>query len=156
MNEIKNIAQLQESRDMRNAHAEYEKLTGYVSRQYAVEWEDANGNTWRKTCTVINLGRPDRGIPVDPDEMIENVERLPRKEYTLRVPRKPDVPPANAAQTRTVDYLHKFGASTIPDIAGHFGLRLSTVQKHVTRREGYVYIRVGKRGRSDLWGLVQP
>lgn len=145
-------AAIQSSPDMRNAHAEYARLTGYVSDQYAVEWEDENGNLWRKTCTVINLGRPDRGVPVDPDEAIKS-ERWP-KDYRQRIPRKPAVPPVNAAQERTVDYLRKFGPSTIPDIAGHFGLYLSGVQKHLTKREGHVYERVGKRGRSDLWGLI--
>jgi hypothetical protein len=47
---------------------EFDNLTGYLVDTYTVEWMDSSGNRWRKRCEVVNLGRPDRGIPVDPDE----------------------------------------------------------------------------------------
>jgi hypothetical protein len=47
--------------------AEFDNLTGYVTGNYVSEWTGRDGNRWRTVTTVINLGRPDRGIAVDPD-----------------------------------------------------------------------------------------
>jgi hypothetical protein len=51
---------------------EYDALTGYVTQSYQREWQDRSGVRWRKTVQIINLGRPDRGIPVDPDKELEH------------------------------------------------------------------------------------
>ncbi|MCC7196416.1 MAG: hypothetical protein IT356_12755 [Gemmatimonadaceae bacterium] len=50
---------------------DYDKLTGYVTDQYAREWTDSSGTRWRKVTTVINLGKADRVRPVDPDEAMQ-------------------------------------------------------------------------------------
>jgi hypothetical protein len=55
-----------------SGYAEYDALTGYVTRTYQTEWTDTSGNLWRKTCTIINLGRPDRGVPVDHEAQIRD------------------------------------------------------------------------------------
>jgi hypothetical protein len=65
---------------------EYDNLTGYLTRTYTVEWEDRQGTRWRKTCQVINLGRPDRGIPVDPDGQLGE-EDLPEPVSVLYLQR---------------------------------------------------------------------
>jgi hypothetical protein len=58
---------------------EYDSLTGYLERTYTVEWEDSSGTRWRKTCQVINLGRPDRGVVVPPDdEQDDNTDAVER------------------------------------------------------------------------------
>lgn len=54
--------------------SEYDSLTGYVVKEYTVEWTDRDGTRYRKHAQIINLGRPDRGIPVDPDALLERVE----------------------------------------------------------------------------------
>lgn len=54
---------------------EYDALTGYVTGNYISEWQDKDGTKWRTVTQVINLGKPDRGTPVDPD-MIDFEERL--------------------------------------------------------------------------------
>lgn len=51
-------------------YAEFDSLTGYVTANYTYEWQDKRGTRWRKQVIVTNLGRPDRGIPVDPDVLI--------------------------------------------------------------------------------------
>lgn len=66
----------EELSQLQRAYAEYGELSGYLEREYSIEWQDEAGNTWRKTCTVINLGRPDRGVPVDPDEAMESEDGL--------------------------------------------------------------------------------
>lgn len=66
---------------------EYCKLTGYLEREYSVEWEDAQGNRWRKHAQIINLGRADRIPPADPDaalgldglDLDGNPQRVPQK-----------------------------------------------------------------------------
>jgi hypothetical protein len=49
-------------------YGEFDNLTGYLTKEYTTEWQDSSGTRWRKTCRIINLGRPDRGVPVDSDE----------------------------------------------------------------------------------------
>lgn len=142
---------IQASRDMRDAHAEYAKLTGYVSRQYAVEWEDENGNTWRKTCTVINLGRPDRGIPVDPDnEMSKPIPPAdPRDGGNMPMMRRAE----RVIQTQeiVVDYLTRNGMTSAKDMARPLGISRTTLIDHLHKRDT-IYFRK-RDGRAILWGL---
>ncbi len=55
---------------------DYDRMTGYVTRTYQSEWRDAQGNLWRKTCTVINLGRADRVTPQTGEELL-HTEKMP-------------------------------------------------------------------------------
>lgn len=50
---------------------EYDSLSGYVTKEYVSEWTGADGTRYRKVCQIINLGRPDRGVPVDPDKELQ-------------------------------------------------------------------------------------
>lgn len=50
---------------------DYDELTGYVTGHYTTEWIDRGGTRWRTTVEIINLGRPDRVRPVDPDEAMQ-------------------------------------------------------------------------------------
>jgi hypothetical protein len=50
--------------------AEFDNLTGYVTGNYVSEWQGRDGTRWRTITTVINLGRPDRGIRVDSEAAI--------------------------------------------------------------------------------------
>lgn len=54
---------------------EYDNLSGYVTGNYVSEWQDKTGTRWRTTVTVVNLGKPDRGTPADPDHAM-TPERL--------------------------------------------------------------------------------
>lgn len=108
----------------------------------------------KQTVVVCDFGKPDR-TAADPDALLADTERLPREPYPAnRRSTKSLTPRANPTQARTVAYIQEHGPSSIPDMARCFGLEPSTVHKHVTRREGYVYARVGKRGGADLWGLT--
>lgn len=60
----------------KHSGTEYDNLTGYVVKEYTMEWTGEDGTRWRKTCTVINLGKPDRSIPVDPDKVMNEQEPL--------------------------------------------------------------------------------
>ena len=76
------IAELERTHCKPSGYPEYDNMSGYLERRYSVEWEDAQGTLWRKTCTVINLGRPDRGTPVNPDEAMETDDGLFRDEHS--------------------------------------------------------------------------
>lgn len=56
---------------------EFDNLTGYVTGNYVSEWTDRRGNRWRSCVTVVNLGRPDRGIVADDVDVELAPERLP-------------------------------------------------------------------------------
>jgi hypothetical protein len=60
-----------------SGYPEYDSLTGYVTGTYSREWNDKKGNRWRKTVTIINLGRPDRGIAADDVDEAMSPEPLP-------------------------------------------------------------------------------
>jgi hypothetical protein len=55
-----------------SGYGEYDNLTGYLTGSYSLEWTDERGTRYRTVCQVINLGRPDRGILVDPDKELEH------------------------------------------------------------------------------------
>lgn len=52
---------------------EYDNCTGYLVGTYTRTYHDRRrGCTVKVEFEVINLGRPDRGIPVDPDVLLED------------------------------------------------------------------------------------
>lgn len=145
------IAELQRTKCRPSGYGEYDNLTGYVDRTYSVEWEDAHGNTWRKTCTVINLGRPDRGIPVDPDnEMSKPIPPAdPRDGGNMPMMRRAE----RVVQTQeiVVDYLTRNGMTSAKDMARPLGISRTTLIDHLHKRDT-IYFRK-RDGRAILWGL---
>jgi hypothetical protein len=131
---------------------EYDNLTGYLTKEYTTEWQDSSGTRWRKTCRIINLGRPDRGVPVDPEEAIafdpwrekpSEAIKLGSAQYQARM------------QYRITEYLRERGPSMTRDIATDLSMVYPTVVKHLAKQDGTVYRRVGKVNHFVIWGLVE-
>ena len=133
--------------------AEYDNLTGYVEQTYTREWTDAAGNRWRKVVTVINLGRPDRGIPVDPDAQMQ-AERFPRHEPRPRKERRPTSLKRGDVQRQVGDYLRQYGPAHAKLIASDLGIAYDTLFYHLKGRKGQLYCACGKVGKAVIWGLV--
>lgn len=130
---------------------DYDKFSGYVTKTYTVEWEDSSGTRWRKTCQVINLGRPDRVPPADPDALM-GAERL---SYEGERPnqRKRDERHAALAMDLT-RYLRQYGPSHMTAMASDLDYAKTTLDEFVRQREGRIFCKVGNVGRAVLWGLV--
>lgn len=139
--------------------AEYDGLTGYVERTYTTTWRDAQGNLWRKQCQIINLGRPDRGIVVDPDAAIAYE---PWQES--KPPLSPNAPSAaieghhraKAArdailQAQVLTYMHEHGAVHINDLVNALGRRRDWLYKHLTEYEHKAYRRVIVNANVHKW-----
>ncbi len=62
---------LTQSNNKPSRFPEYDNLSGYVVGNYVSYWEDEDGSMYRKTVMVVNLGRPDRGTPADPDAQLK-------------------------------------------------------------------------------------
>ena len=147
------FAELERSPCRPTGFAEYDHLTGYVDRVYTVEWTDKTGNLWRKTCTVINLGRPDRGIPVDPDAQMQP-EKFPR-----HVPARPKKPAKPMLRIGEFDeaipaYLRQYGPAHAKLIAADLGYQYESLHYHLRNNRNNVYCKVGKVGKAVIWGLI--
>ena len=142
--------------------SEYDSLTGYVERTYATTWRDAQGNLWRKTCTLINLGRPDRGIVVDPDAAMAYE---PWEES--RSPMQASAPSAaieahhrnkearhDAVQALLVAYLREHGATSALVIVDVVGKEINWVRRHLAEREHKAYKRIIVNSHIHLWGAL--
>lgn len=137
-----------------SGYAEYDNLSGYVDRTYTTTWHDKDGNLWRKTCTVINLGRPDRGTPVDPDAQLDTepwndtADRL-----VVATAGKKDALAEREALllVRVQAHLRKYGASTAKDLAVSVGIGQPQVANHLRKyTDKYMLL----EGSLYLWGLV--
>lgn len=152
-----------------SGYAEYDGLTGYVDKVIVQEWIDQQGNHWRKTITVVNLGKPDRGIVHDPAAILE---REPWSDEIYATPRDPNATPdprgavGRAAQKQhsrerheraeriIAKYLTRNGPCGIWRLVSATGRKYDWMKMHLEAREGTVYCRVRKDGRKTIWGLV--
>lgn len=137
---------------------EYDALTGYVERTYTKTWRDADGNLWRKTTTIVNLGRPDRGVPVDPDAQLAPAPLNSMRDYdgesSLAVRQSKSKARHSMAQIVMSAYMHKHGATSVEELARHVNMQKEWVRLHLLEREGKVYCRIWVNQRHCLWGLV--
>lgn len=134
---------------------EYDGLTGYVTAQYTVNWQDTNGIRWRKVCTVINLGRPDRGIPADDVDAAMKPERLP-----LTPAKRPQKKGKRTAESysfgkRVAGYLREHGMSSVLHIAQAMDVEQFRVLRHLKAFEGAHYTRVPINGKQSNWILME-
>lgn len=130
----------------------YDNLTGYVTRTYQSEWRDIHGNLWRKTCTVINLGRSDAVTPADPEAQmgrayLDELAGAPIRRH-----------PKGQTVARFVDVLRRYGplpVARIVELTGHSKQAIvATLNYNDT-----VFVRVGEvmgaRGKvAATWGLI--
>lgn len=144
-----------------SGYPEYDSLTGYVTKTYTMEWEDTSGNRWRKTCTVINLGRPDRGTPVDPDALMVE-ESMPVERMASAVAQQ-KIAAAIAAQREERHakarkllgaYMIEHGPSRLPDLlpaVREIGwTNLFSLREHINMfPETYLLY----WGNPQMWGL---
>lgn len=142
--------------------SEYDNLTGRVVRQYCVEWEDEQGNRWRKVCQVIDLGRPDRGIVVDPDAAIAyepwedgkppSASRAANAPITaIEAHHANKEARHDALQAKIVAYLREHGATSAGDLAGVVGKGAGWLRIHLAEREHKAYKRVIVNSHIHLW-----
>jgi hypothetical protein len=139
--------------------AEYDGLTGYVERTYTTTWRDKDGTLWRKTCQVLNLGRPDRGIVVDPDTAIAYEPWQDSK-----LPMQPNAPSAaieahhrnkearhDAIQAQLVAYLREHGATSALALVDVVGKDINWVRRHLAEREHKAYKRIIVNSHIHKW-----
>lgn len=132
---------------------EYDNLTGYVTRVYRKEWRDKRGNLWRRTTTIVNLGRPDRGRAKDPDAQLES-EELPsggeapaHREAVLASRERKH----GAILKRVAAYLEEHGPSLLVDLRSVAGYSESNNVLAHLRMFPNVYYCYGTR--PHVWGL---
>jgi hypothetical protein len=108
---------------------EYDNLTGYVTKEYTMEWTDRQGTRWRKTCRIINLGRPDRGIPVDPDEAMtpEQFEIAANVQATMAVQREAKAARAALLVGQVQECIQQHGAQSASACAKRLGVSILRV-----------------------------
>lgn len=143
-------------------NTEYDGLSGYVERTYTTTWRDTQGNLWRKTCQVVNLGRPDRGIVVDPDAAIAyepwEESKPPSASRAANAPSAAiEAHHANkearhdALQAKIVAYLREHGATSAGDLAGVVGKGAGWLRIHLAEREHKAYRRIIVNSHIHLW-----
>lgn len=145
-----------------SGYGEYDNLTGYIDHEYSIEWTDADGTKWRTIVTVINLGRPDRGEPVDPDAAMvsEDWGERERLGYTESLADAREAHRQVARQRhaqiqmKVVEYLMARGPMNCNEMASDIGVSKNTLMPHLRQREGSAYVQVGYSGRSVLWGVI--
>ena len=131
---------------------DYDALHGRVVAEYTVERVDKRRNcTIRTTYEVIDIGRPDRVQPADPDAQME-AERLSYEGERLNQ-RKRDERHA-IMQMDVTRYLRQYGPSHMSAMANDLEYAKTTLDEFVRQREGRIFCRVGNVGRAVLWGLV--
>ena len=131
--------------------AEYDSLTGYLTSTYTVEWVDRQGTRWRKTCQVINLGRPDRGAPVDPATATMPEPMPPEDERKKR-----GVRAAKGELTkRCFALLSRTGPATTYEIAMATSRSVATIRGTMYNRPDlFVCVAGGGRGHESTWGIT--
>ncbi len=140
------------------SNSEYDNLTGYVVRTYTTTWRDTDGNLWRKTCEVVNLGRPDRGVPVDPDTQLAPApwDSGGTKPHLARGPmarkRKADERFAEI-QMQVSAYLRRNGPSHVKGMALDLEHKRTTLGDLMRKFEGVSFCKVGTCGPAVLWGV---
>lgn len=134
-------------------YPEYDSMTGYVERTYSVEWEDSSGTRWRKTCQVINLGRPDRGIPVDPDEAMTPEEFGVGKHLGPAIAKMKENKRERdqVILERARAYLAEHGPHSGQQLGKALGVGAQRV-RYVLRGNRQVFQYLG--GQQQLWGVV--
>jgi hypothetical protein len=129
-------------------YSEFDNLTGYVTKEYTTEWVDPSGTRWRKRCQIINLGRPDRGIVVDPEEAIADEGIDPDGE-----PRK-----RRKMQRRTLDLTLKMNdllqvkPMTAREMAQALDIPIRRMDGYL-RDHGSSYAVVGKTMNEFVYGM---
>lgn len=147
---------------MNTAELEYHKLTGYLVGTFTRQrYDKRRGCTITTTYEVVNLGRPERGTPVDPNEAIADDpwERQPyfdaaladnaRKVYLEQLEAR-----HRAVQLVLMAYLREHGKATVPKLAEVAGRPKPWLSVHLAKFEGAIYVRLPKGKRSNYWGLV--
>lgn len=138
-------------------NTEYDDFSGYVEREYITEWRDANGTRWRKHCTIINLGRPDRGIVAALDEAMTPdpwpKERAPWQAAGSDEIRRQKRVRDTEIHLRIVDYITQHGPTHTQELCNECGYKRSTLDPFMREREGTVFTRAGRVGKATLWGV---
>lgn len=132
----------------------YDHLTGYVTGNYTSEWTDKSGTRWRTHTTIINLGKPDRGIPVDDPDAAMRPEPLPYVRPVLSTSRRGNMI-ANAEKRHAEAmrlfkaYMLQHGPAPVTDLLG--------VTEWTTRESVRVHLNlfpdVYRQFHGSLWGL---
>ena len=144
-----------------SGYPEYDNLSGYVSDVYTLDWTGADGTLWRKIVTVINLGRPDRGVPADPGEAMASEEwgERVRPGYAFSLGDAHEAHRQAARerhvqiQMRVVAYLMAHGPTSCNVMALELGVSKHTLMPHLKQREGSAYVRI-RKGHETVWGVV--
>jgi hypothetical protein len=132
---------------------EYDHLSGYLTKEYTREWTGSDGTRYRKVCQIINLGRPDRGIPVDPDEAMTpeplEVSKATHASIVARAEQRAARDTVLVERART--YLAQRGACNVEQISNE--LKVShTRLRAVMRNHDAMFVFLG--GVKALWGLA--
>lgn len=131
---------------------EYDQLTGYEAGVYASQWADEKGNVYLRTTTIINLGRPDRGVPVDPDRLLgpePKPERVNGQATKLQR--------AHGQLTRDViDHLQYYGPARAKEIAAMLDCIPDSVRSVLVRHPNLFRV-AGKHAESGqlVWELKE-
>lgn len=135
---------------------DYDKLSGYVTRQYQVEWTDTNGTRWRKTCTTINLGKADPVSPVDPDAQMGaeslNYDRSASLDAAYEQVRILTEQRKQRAHIALVAHLQAHGPQTIEALLGLTEWEIVATLRNYMRSQPAVFVRLYKS--PAVWGLV--
>lgn len=131
---------------------EYDALSGYVTSTYTMEWQDKDGTRWRKTCTVINLGKPDRVAPVASDAAMQ-AESLPSALLNASPKRRGG---HGEIMGRIVEMLRRNGPMTTTDIGTVVNRSQQAIRNSMVRRTDlFVCLSGGGESRRPTtWGLV--
>jgi hypothetical protein len=136
-----------------SGYAEFDSLTGYVTGNYVSEWKDRCGTRWRTVVTVINLGRPDRGVVVDPDAQLADeflYDDESQKAYAQSIVLNREER-HEAAKERIVAYLQEHGPVPIEDLCAVGGWKKRpSVKEHLVR---YPELYLCFWENPQVWGL---
>lgn len=139
--------------------------------------DPSTGDTIRTTRTVISLGRQDRQTPDPPQpgsplgpEPAAAWEKPAGLQSAIAATKAAAIARHAALQVRLVAYLREHGPSSPHVLAAEHGVDYHTMLSHLRRREGRVYVRLGKvsvqglspihsasgkHSKAVVWGLAQ-
>jgi hypothetical protein len=136
---------------------EYDNLSGYVTGNYVSEWTDRWGNRWRTITTVVNLGRPDRGIAVDPDDAmtpdvwVDDQQREIEQAQRGYAVERNRVERHRVAMEQLTAYMQAHGPTVVPELLMVVDWASRTLlTEHLTMFPD-VYLRYWDR--PQVWGL---
>lgn len=132
-------------------YPEFDSLTGYVTGQYTTEWQDKEGTRWRTTVTIVNLGKPDRGIYRDPDAMIDKPETLVEESTWRQSIAANRTRRLSDWHKRLVAYLEQNGPTDFRTLARGIGVRDLESLRRYLRSESDTFLRYWDR--PVVWGL---